>query len=72
MSKNQVLQILYLVAIIIQYYYVLNTKIPQMCLVYKIRKATVETILKQLEYVTKSHVEMQTICLVAYIYIKQE
>ena len=30
-------------------------------MVHKTRKATVETILKQLEYVTKDHIVMQTV-----------
>ena len=39
----------------------LNTNIPQISLVYKTRK--VETISKQLEYVTKGHIAMQAILL---------
>ena len=31
--------------------------------VHKTRKATVETLLKQLEYITKGHIAMQTILL---------
>ena len=34
---------------------------PQMNPVHKTRKATLETISKQLEYVTKGHIAMQTI-----------
>ena len=33
----------------------LNTNLPKINLVHKTRKATVETILKQVEYVTKGH-----------------
>ena len=42
---------------------VLNKNTPQMSLVCETRKATVETILKKLEYVTKGHIAMQTIWL---------
>ena len=38
----------------IQYQAILNINIPQMRLVYESRKATVEIISKQLEYVTKN------------------
>ena len=34
---------------------------PQISLVHESKKATVETISKQLEYVTKSQIAMQTI-----------
>ena len=34
-----------------------------MSLVHETKKATVETILKQLEYITKGHIAMQTIFL---------
>ena len=37
-----------------------------MSLVHKSRKATVETISKQLEYVAKSHIAMQTILIQIY------
>ena len=37
----------------------LNTNIPQKSLVCDTRKATVETILKQLEYITKDHIAVQ-------------
>ena len=44
---------------------VLNTNISQMSLVYETRKvertATVETMLKLLEYITKGYIAMQTI-----------
>ena len=39
-------------------YYSINTNIPLVC---KTRKATVEIILKQLEYITKDHIAMYTI-----------
>ena len=39
----------------------LNTNIPQMSLVRKTRKFTVETISKYLEYITKGHIAMQRI-----------
>ena len=42
------------------YYGVKHINIPQKSLVCKGRKATVETILKQLEYITKGHIAMQT------------
>ena len=38
-----------------------NINIPQMSLVRASTKSTVETILKQLEYVIKRHIAMQTI-----------
>ena len=41
---------------------VLNANIPQMSLVLKTRKATVETILKQLEYVTKGTWQHKQYC----------
>ena len=48
----------------IQYYItVLNLNMPQKSLVCKTRKATVETISKQLEYITKGHIAVQTIVL---------
>ena len=40
---------------------VLSTNIPQMSLVHKTRKATVEIISKQLEYITKGHIAVRTI-----------
>ena len=42
---------------------VLNINVPQMNLIVASRNSTVETISKQLEYVTKGHVAMQTILL---------
>ena len=46
----------------IQYYSVkCKHTVSQMSQVCKTRKATVETILNQLEYVTKSHIAKQTI-----------
>ena len=39
---------------------VLNTSRPQMSLLHESRKATVEAILKQLKYITKGHIAMQT------------
>ena len=48
----------------IQYKTVLNINVPQiMNLFLPSRHSTVETILKQLEYVTKGHVATQTILL---------
>ena len=46
-----------------QYKTVLNINIPQMNLFLPSRNSTVETISKQLEYVTKGHVATQTILL---------
>ena len=46
----------------IKYKTVLNINVPQMNLFLPIRNSTVETISKQLEYVTKGHVATQTIC----------
>ena len=40
---------------------VLIINVPQMSLVRTSRKSTVETTLKQLEYITKGHAAMQTI-----------
>ena len=40
---------------------VLNTNLPQTSLVHETRKATVELTSKQLEYITKGHIAMQTI-----------
>ena len=37
-----------------------------MSLVYETRKVTVEIILKQLEYVTKDHIAMQTIFILCF------
>ena len=45
----------------IWYKTVLNINVPQMNLFLPIRNSTVETISKQLEYVTKGHVATQTI-----------
>ena len=45
----------------IQYKTVLNINVPQMNLFLPSRNSTVETISKQLEYVTKGHVATQTI-----------
>ena len=42
-------------------YYSVKTNLLQMSLVRKTRKATVETILKQLEYIIKGHIAVQTI-----------
>ena len=42
-------------------YYSVKINIPQMSLVRESRKATVETILKQIEYTTKGYIAMQTI-----------
>ena len=42
---------------------VLNINVHQMNLIVASRNLTVETISKQLEYVTKGHVAMQTILL---------
>ena len=47
----------------IQYKTVLNINVPQMNLFLPSRNSTVETISKQLEYVTKGHVATQTILL---------
>ena len=65
LSKIQALHILYLGVVIIysvmiQCITVLNINIPQKSLVCKTRKATAETVLKQLEYVTKGHIATQT------------
>ena len=66
-SKNQALQVLYLVIIIysvmIYSITVLNRNLPQISPVHKSRKVTVEIILKQLEYITKGHIAMYTIVL---------
>ena len=47
----------------IQYKTVLNINVPQMNLFLPSRNSTVDTISKQLEYVTKGHLAMQTILL---------
>ena len=47
--------------------YSVKINIPQRSLVCKSRKVIVETISKQLEYVTKGHIAMQTILILFQI-----